>query len=340
MKKLIFVMAVLPVAAGCGSRISGTSESEREPVSVKVLEVSGTEASAYTLSYVGTAKAARTAVISSRHSGTLVSLNVRQGEKVSKGQVIAVIESQNVKSSYEMTRATLEQAEDGYRRAQQVYGTGSISDVKMVEVTTQLNQAKAAAAASEKALEDCTIKAPFDAYVSDVLADEGTEVDMFGGIARLMDISEVEVHFSVPETELGKLSCGDEVTIDIAATGATGIRGRVSSIGISASPLSHSYDCTVTPGERAAGLMPGMVCKIFIDKDRLSGAVIPASVLQTGTEGRYLWVVEDGIVRKRIVKVGGFSGKGVLILDGLEEGDLVIVEGYRKVSSGMKVRIG
>ena len=64
------------------------------------------------------------------------------------------------KSSHEMAHATLDQAEDGYRRAEQVYRSGSIAEVKMVEITTKLNQARAASA--DKALEDCTIKAPFD----------------------------------------------------------------------------------------------------------------------------------------------------------------------------------
>ena len=83
--------------------------------------------------------------------------------------------------------------------------------------------------------------------------------------------------------------------------------------------------------------MPGMVCRVRMDGEAVEGCVVPASILQTGKQGRYLWVVSDGKVCRRNVSVGGFAGKGVLITDGLQEGDLVIVRGYQKVSTGMAV---
>ena len=83
--------------------------------------------------------------------------------------------------------------------------------------------------------------------------------------------------------------------------------------------------------------MPGMVCEVHVSERGGHGAMVPASVVQTGAESRYLWTVRDGRAQKTPVKVGGFSGNGVIITEGLDEGDLVIVEGYQKVSSGMKV---
>jgi len=64
---------------------------------------------------------------------------------------------------------------------------------------------------------------------------------------------------------------------------------------------------------------------------------VPASALRTGAEGRYVWCVEDGTVVRRNVVTDGYSGEGVVITEGLFQGDQVVVEGGRKVSSGMKV---
>lgn len=337
-KTILSCLSVLLVAAGCkeGPDPGTASASGRRPISVKVQDPAQDE-NICTASYVGTVEPIRTAVISARNSGTLASLSIRQGDRVEKGQVIARMESQNVKSTYEMAHATLDQAEDGYQRASQVYGTGSISEVQMVEVRSKLSQARAAAAAADKALADCTIKSPFDGYVAEVLSDEGVELDMFGPIARIMDISEVEIRFSVPENEVSGINAGQKVTVDVGAIGTEGLSGRVASKGVAASPLSHSYECTVRLDKRCEDLMPGMVCRIRMEKDRASGTIVPASVLQTGMEGRYLWVVRDGKAEKRLVTVGGFAGKGVLITEGLEPGDRIIVEGFQKVSSGMKV---
>jgi hypothetical protein len=67
--------------------------------------------------------------------------------------------------------------------------------------------------------------------------------------------------------------------------------------------------------------------------------VIPASAIETGTNGRYVWVVKDGVVAKQSVTIGGYKGKGVVISSGLQMGDAVIVEGAAKVSTGMEVKV-
>ena len=126
--------------------------------------------------------------------------------------------------------------------------------------------------------------------------------------------------------------------MDVPAAGIQDVRCRVERKGISASALSHSFDCTLKPLAAVPGLMPGMVCRIRMDGKGAEGCVVPAAILQTGKEGRYLWVVRDGRVCRQDVKTGGFAGKGVLISEGLQEGDLVIVRGYQKVSSGMEVQ--
>ena len=330
------MIGLAAVASSCRRQSASVGTGSSEALRVEVMEVRASAASS-TSSYIGSIEPARTGTLSAKHSGTLANLCIKAGDRVSKGQLIAVIESQTVKSTRDMAHATLEQAEDGYRRASQVYESGGVADVKMVEINTQLSKARAAAATADKALEDCSIKAPFDGYISDVYAEEGVELDVFAPIARLMDISELEIHISVPENEIGSLHPGQHARMDVPAAGIDGVQCRIERKGISASALSHSFDCTLKPTGTVPGLMPGMVCRVRMDGEAVEGCVVPASILQTGKQGRYLWVVSDGKVCRRDVSVGGFAGKGVLITDGLQEGDLVIVRGYQKVSTGMAV---
>ncbi len=315
-----------------------TDESRREPVGVYVQEIT-VGSSRASSGYVGTVEPSRSALISSRHSGTLTALEVKRGERVSKGQVIAIVESQSVKSAYDMAQASLAQAEDGYKRARQVHESGSIADVKMVEVDSKLKQARAAAASASKALEECTIRSPFDGVINEILTEEGVSVDPLGPVARIVDISSPEIRFSIPENEIGAAYEGQRVSIEIGALNLGGIPARIESKGVVASPLSHCYECTAALQTVPQGLMPGMVCKVSLSGDEVSGAVIPASIVQTGSDGRYVWLVRDGIVHRQPIKLGGFSGKGVLVTEGLGDGDQVIVRGYQKVSSGMKVKI-
>ena len=318
-------------AAACssgGKKIPGRGMSvEKAPLTVKVMEVSETAAAGVN-GYVGTAKAAKSAFVGCPFPGKLVGLNVSEGEKVEAGQVLAVIESQSVKSSYDMALATLKQAEDGYERVMKVHSSGSVPDVKMVEVYTQLAKARSAAEAAEKAMEDCRIKAPYDAVVSDIYVDPGMELGVMDKIARVVDISTVEIHFPVPENEIGGIAAGMTVRVEIPAIDAEVMSGKIVSKGVEASPLSHTYECIMVLDRHCPALKPGM-----------EGFVIPASVVRTDGSGRYVWTVSDaGIVCKTHVSVSGFSGEGVVVGSGLSQGDRIISEGMQKVCTGMKVK--
>ena len=269
-----------------------------------------------------------------------ISLHVEKGDFVQAGDVIAEVESQSVISSWQISRSMLEQAEDGYRRARQVYDAGSMPDVKMVEVETKLAQARASADAAEAAMEDCRIKAPFSGVIGEVFVSEGVELDVIDRLVQLLDISTVEIDFPVPEKELSEIRTGEEAHVSVPALGGKNIPVRVKNKGITASPLSHTYECTASLLSPLEGLMPGMVVKVYVDGSSGEGITVPASVIRTDISGRYVWTVsENGIVDKKYVVTEGFSGQGVMISDGLSIGDKVIVEGVQKVCTGLKVRI-
>ena len=333
------ILSVVMSLTGCGGgQRSGAEETgTAQPVPVKALRIEQ-EQNISSLTYVGTVRASRSTVLSCRYSGNLVSLNVSQGQHVSKGDTVAVVNSQSVISMRDMALATLDQAEDGYERARTVHESGSMADVKWVEVQTQLAKAEASAAAARKAYEDCTVKAPYSGVIGEVYADEGVELNVSEPIVRLMDISSLEIGFSVPESEMGDISEGMAVTVVVPALGDRQFGGRITVRGVSASVLSHSYSCTLVPDGKVEGLLPGMVCKVRTGKD-VPGITVPASVVMTGMDGKYVWTVKDGKAAKSPIVTGGFAGNGVVVTSGLEPGDVVIVEGAHKVSTGMPVKI-
>ena len=172
--KLLSPAIFLPVLllSACAGR-SGTEH--HNPVPVRVVPVEKITDAA-SRNYVGTVRPAKSAVLSCPYSGTLVSLLACEGEEVKKGDTIAVVESPAVRSTWKMAHAALEQAEDGYSRLMQVHESGSVPDVKAVEVKTQLDRARASAEAADSALAGCTVRAPFDGVLGDVFAEEGVDL--------------------------------------------------------------------------------------------------------------------------------------------------------------------
>ena len=169
MKKLLLVCLVL-IAISCTDR-GNQKITEKEPINVGVMTATPMSSQYYNV-YVGEINASGSAIISTNHSGILEAINVKQGTQVKRGDVLAEVTSKNVLASYEISHATLRQAEDGYERVKKVHQSGTVADVKLVEIETQLAKAMAAAKSSEESMEECRIKAPFNGTISDVLVEQ------------------------------------------------------------------------------------------------------------------------------------------------------------------------
>lgn len=335
MKKLIFLCLAM-IAVSCADN-GKRKIAEKEPVNVGVLTVTPMSAQYYNV-YVGEINASGSAIISTNHSGVLEAINVHQGSNVSKGDVLAEVVSKNVQASYEISHATLRQAEDGYKRVKKVHESGTVADVKLVEIETQLAKAQAAAKSSELSLEECKIKAPFNGTVSDVLVEKGVHVNPGSPILKLVDLSTIEVTIPVPEGEIGRIKVGQKALIDVPALNLTGIEAHVILKGVTAASPSHTYRCTLVPDKKQSSLFPGMVCKVRLSEVSDSMRIrIPASAVEMDSNGRFVWIVKDGVVARSYVTVDGYQEQGVVISAGLEPGDKVIVKGAAKVSTGMKV---
>lgn len=335
MKKL-FLLPLTLIALSCTDRASKNTV-VKEPINVGVLTVTPMSSQYYKV-YVGEIGASGSAIISASHSGTLEALNVEQGTHVKKGDVMAEIESKNVLASYEISHATLRQAEDGYERVKKVHESGTVADVKLIEIETQLAKARAAAKSSELSLEECKIKAPFSGTVSDVLVEQGVHVNPGTPILKLVDLSTVEVAIPVPEGEIGRIKIGQRALIDVPALNVCGIEARVALKGVTATSPSHTYKCTLIPDKKQVNLYPGMVCKVRLSEVSDSLRIrIPASSVEMDANGKFVWTLNDGVVGRSYVTVDGYQEKGVIVSSGLEAGDKVIVKGAAKVSTGMKV---
>ncbi|MGN0202750.1 MAG: efflux RND transporter periplasmic adaptor subunit [Candidatus Cryptobacteroides sp.] len=309
-----------------------------EPVCVSVMDVAATH-DVSLRTYVGRIEPSKNVVLTAPFPAKVVSVNVRKGRLAKEGEIIAVLKSESVESAYRMSLATLEQARDGYDRMMQVYAEGGVTEVQKMEITTKLRQAEASFAAAEDAVAKCTVRAPYSGIVEDIFIEEGVELGLSAPVARIMNVSSVEIHFPVPENEIKGISVGDTADVTVPAADIS-LEAKVLTKGVDASPLSHAYDCILLPREGCPDILPGMVCKVRLRSDNGSRIIIPMRSVMTDSNGRYVWCADqDGTIVKKYVTCGGFADNGIIISDGLAEGDRLVVDGHRKVSTGMKVKV-
>lgn len=333
---VLYLSAACLFCICCSPREDSASRKDKAPVPVKTI-TAGEDSSDQTSRFIGEIVPEKTVILTTPYPGTVVRMAVKQGQTVHQGQVIAEISSQTVNSSAEIARANVNQARDAYERVRKVYEKGSISQLQMVDMKTQLTKAEASAKAAEKSLEDCRIKAPYSGTVSETFVDKGVEVGLGQPLVSIMDNGSVLIRISVHENEINLISTGDDATVDIPSLGLEGLHAEVCNKNIVSAPMSHSYECRLKLDAIPQGVISGMAAKVSFRLSGKSSIVIPADAIQMDKDGKYVWIDDGGTAKKNRIEINGYSGQGVIIKNGLNVGDKVICEGYHKISSGMKV---
>ena len=233
--------------------------------------------------------------------------------------------------------ATLRQAQDAADRMQKVYKEGGVSEVRWMQMQTDLAKAEQAAVTTAKNLEDCRMCAPFDGVVEMKNRAAGSDVRPAEVLASVHDISALLVRFSVPEQAVAEIAVGSSIRLYIQALDTT-VTAVIREKAMVASSIGHTYSvrAQLSPLPNA---LPGMAAKVRMNDAREQGVVIPSRCVVTVTDGCIVWVMKDGIAVRQHVEVTGFERNGVMIKSGLAAGDQLIVEGYQKLFPGAKVMV-
>lgn len=331
-------LAALALLGSCGGRNSAPS-GWTDTILVEALVVADGNTPTER-NYVGDIGSENEATLSFPLGGTLTKVAVKNGDHVAKGQLLGEVDATTATSLYATAQATLRQAEDAYRRLEAVHRQGGISEVKWVEMETNLEKARQAEVSARKHLDDCSLRAPFSGVVSCGDRQAGQEMRPGEAFARVLDMKRLRVQFSVPEQEIALINPGDEATAAVPALGDMPLTLRVSDKSLMANPLGHTYKvhATITSGD-IKNLLPDMVAKVHVKLNALGGIVIPSDCLQTMPEGTVVWVVNNGRAEHRIVTVGDFIRNGVIVTSGLEAGDTVVTAGQQKLYTGARVKL-
>ena len=312
---------------------------EKKNVKVETISVGNTNLGG-TKDYVGTIEEKMGSTLSFEIAGNITSIRVEEGDRVSKGQLLATINPTTVKEAHRATLTTLKQAQDAYRRFRPLHQSGTISDMKWVEIESKLEQAKAAESIARQQLSHSTLTAPFAGVIAAKNVDLGTYVLPGQPVLKLANVAQVNAKISVPEAEISHLHVGDKVKLTVAALSGAIFRGTISEKGIDANPISHTYDVKVGITNPQGRLLPGMVCNAQVQGSAATPSHItvpPQSIELDVDNSRFVWTVVNGKAHQQPVTTGDFEGDGIVILSGLKAGDQVIINGQQKVSEGMNV---
>ena len=334
-KTLLITALSALLLIGCGNKKAQKQTFDPIiPVEISVIEQSSDN---NLRNYVGTTKSEMELPLSFPLGGKLTGIYVKNGQHVKKGTVIARVDATSAKSIHDAALATLNQAEDGYNRLKQVHDEGGIPDVRWVQMETDLEKARQTEITARKHLNECTLIAPQEGFISMDKHTTGENMLPTTPFCRIIDMNKMIVEFSVPEKEIGIIQIGDKA--EVSFPGLNNLTKTLEIIDKSfvSNPMGHTYTIKAKVPVENKDILPGMVAKIKLSLSEVSGIVVPSSCVLTMPEGADVWTVKNGKAYRRNIKVGGFVKNGVVVESGLESGDTIITVGYQKLYNGAKV---
>ena len=277
-------------------------------------------------------------------SGTLTSLTVKAGQRVTKGQILGKVDDAGMSQQLASLESSYALAKTTFERQKNLWDKKIGSEIQFLQAQNQMTAAQKGVAQLKAQLSKTVIRAPFSGTIDDVFVEKGQVVAPSPqGLMRIVNLNNMFVSTSVPESYIGKLKVGDQVAVFLSSLNKT-YNGKVRQIGNFINPNNRSFGIEVSLPNPENLLRPNQVAKLkivdYVSKDAI---VVPTGIIQEdGTGSNYVYVVEGsngktGIAKKVIVTVGKSSDNVTEILSGLNAEDIIVTEGVNSISNGMKL---
>jgi RND family efflux transporter MFP subunit len=333
-------IAVL-LLAGCGSKEEPTttvvSAAPQKTIQAAVVEIKSTSVP-IRVEVTGQVAPIFQATLSSRIQGTIDKLLVREGSRVSKGQLLIQLDSRDLQADLARAHAEVENAKAHLDRMNQLYAQDAVSKQEMENATRAYRVAEANRRAVEAQLSYTMVRAPFEGVITEKKVEAGELASPGQPLLKMEDPQRLRLEATVAEGDLKSVSRGDKIPVVIDALGGQALTGLVSQILPAGDPQTHTFmvkvDLPKTPG-----LKTGMFGRFQLDKGLTQTILVPSAAVVERGELSSLYVVgSDQTARLRWVKLGRRFEQQVEILSGLNIGERVLVDGSRGVD-GAAVQI-
>jgi RND family efflux transporter MFP subunit len=295
----------------------------------------------------GNVKTKQNVLIYPEMPGTLERVLVKEGQKVTKGQILARIDDGGMAQQVAQLEATTALAKTTYERQKRLWEQKIGSEIQYLQTKTNYEAQKNTLAQLKKQLDKASIRAPFSGIIDDVIKDQGTVVAPGPGseVFRIVNLDNMYIEASVPETYITAITPGKSVEIMFPVLGKS-IETKVRQTGNFINPANRTFKIEVGVPNRDRSIKPNLTAKLKINDYTSANAIlIPQSIISENANGeQYVYVVKNiknniGIATQTVVKTGKTQGDVIEILDGVSVGDQLIEAGARTVKNGQEVKI-
>lgn len=336
MKKYILMLLLFIVVCSCSDK---KEQNVKAPIKVTT-EVVSTDMNLGGQTYVGIVEECEATAVSFTGMGVVKRMLVNEGQAVSRGQLIAVMDDSQARNILSGAEAQMAQANDALARYKMLHDNGSLPEAQWVEVQSKVAQAKSQLEVAKKNLADCRLTAPVSGIIGKRLIGAGETALPSQAVVNILNISTVKVKVAIPEAEISGIGANTPSFINVEAINGRFNGGRIEK-GVQADALTHTYDIRIHVTNKDRKLLPGMVasvcfCATFEEHNKLT---VPITTVQRKADGSlFVWTVgNDSAVHRTAITASETIGNRIVVATGINVGDRVVTEGYQKMSEGNKV---
>ncbi|MDO0822589.1 efflux RND transporter periplasmic adaptor subunit [Desulfosporosinus nitroreducens] len=323
------------------------------------------------LYYKATLEADQEGIVSSKNSGKVISILFDDGKQVTQGEVLIILDDQDIvnqiksaesqlevsKASLQKTEASLENTQRSYDRIKTLAGQGVVAQAELENAETSLKMIKADVASSQAAIQatqttidnlkttlaDMIIRAPITGVMDGKNVSIGQFLSPGNVLGKVKDISLIDAVIEIDQALIQTIKIGQKAKVKLNEDDSDPYEGVVKSITPSADPSSRSFKVKVQLNNETLSLRPGVFAKVrLMDEDdgKVQNFVIPVALI-TGNEGNYfVYINDNGIVKKRAVTVGNLVNNQAEIKSGLQGNESIISTNLNMLQEGDEITVG
>ena len=311
---------------------------------VATYEVTPQEFNHYT-SFQGTVKTMKNINVYPEIPGQLLEVVVVEGQKEEKDQVLARIDDGGLVAQLAQAKSQLLLSETLFNRQERLWSQNIGSEIQFLQAKTQFESAQKAVDALGLQAEKAVVRAPFDGTVDQIFKEPGTIVapGMGSELFRVVNLNEVYVEVEVPETHITSIGEGSKVRVSLPAIGEE-VEALVARLSKVINPSNRSFSVEIPVINKNGFIRPNLMASVAInDYSNKEAIMIPQSIVSENAEGeQYCFELEKSnegyVAKRRIIQTGKTSKDFIEVLNGVENGALLITEGAKKVSDNQPVK--
>ncbi len=333
-----FGMWAWALACGGGAAAPPTPPaSPASPVHVQRVERSAATSS---LALPGVLAAERSVVLRPETSGLVTSVGFEHGQRVTKGQVLVRLADAEPRAAVAEAEARVALAKAQLDRTRTLVERQNASQAELERASAEADLAAASRDRAREALRRTVVRAPFAGVVGLREVVEGDLVDPSRPVTTLVGEGALAVDVQVPERDLQAVVVGGRATVEVDAAPGASFPGSVVYVAPEIREGSRTFAVRVALDAADPLLRPGLTARVLLEGATREGLRVPAQAVLTTARGPAVYLVgAEGKAELRPVVTADRDETSVRVVEGLAEGDQVIVDGLVRLRPGSALRV-